>query len=62
MEMLLIYILKYWKEHLSSYGKGQLSMKNPVKAFHGSDNLIRGGTQRPISTEISTEISQYPQQ
>jgi hypothetical protein len=27
MEMLLIYTLKYRKEHLSSYGKGQLSMK-----------------------------------
>jgi len=27
MEMLLIYILKVWKEHLSCYGKGQLFMK-----------------------------------
>jgi hypothetical protein len=27
MEILLIYILKDWKEDLSSYGKGQLSMK-----------------------------------
>jgi hypothetical protein len=27
MEILLIYILKEWKEDLSSYGKGQLSMK-----------------------------------
>jgi hypothetical protein len=27
MEILRIYILKEWKEDLSSYGKGQLSMK-----------------------------------
>jgi hypothetical protein len=27
MEILLIYIVKYRKEHLSSYGKEQLSMK-----------------------------------
>jgi hypothetical protein len=40
MEMLLIYILNYWKEHLSSYGKGQLSMKNSVKAFHGGDEYV----------------------
>lgn len=27
MEILLIYIVKDWKEHLSSYGEGPISMK-----------------------------------
>jgi len=48
MEILLIYILKDWKGDLSSYGKGQLSMKNFVKGFHGGDEYVA------ILYEVST--------
>jgi hypothetical protein len=53
MEMLLIYILKYRKEHLSSYGKGQAVRENSVKAFHGGDECVA------ILYEISTLGSSY---
>jgi hypothetical protein len=39
MKMLLIYILKHWKEHLSSMVKGSCQ-ENSVRAFYGGDEYV----------------------
>jgi hypothetical protein len=61
MNILLIYILKYRKEHLSSYGKGQLSMKTLQKAFHGGDEYETILYEVEPKWPTDTKIFQYPQ-